>query len=382
MLDPDGLPLSLLREADGSPVVIKIGIPGGRTLHAHVWKADVGRVPLLMLDSDVEENDRAEREVTDRLYGGGGEHRLQQELLLGVGGVRALRAYARITGLPSPRCSTPTRATPASSASSASASSCSSRASRSTRRCRPRAPARSSPRTPRCPRASTASRARSSAVLRRRQRRSRRSPSTGARARRRGLRGRRPDQVQHGGHGPAPRPARQRRLGAARRGEPWHVLRPLAGLRRGRGADRLDHQRRPRLDVGGARGARPARGDRRPRGRRGDPRLGGRRADPARRPLGDQARAALTPRRRRPCPSARLVGAARRVRRRARLDRRRARPRRAHDRLRPPCAVVQAAHAHAARPRAAEARCCCTPSDPCSWSSPASRTPPTTAASG
>ncbi len=102
VLDPDGLPLSLLREADGSPVVIKIGIPGGRTLHAHVWKADVGRVPLLMLDSDVEENDRAEREVTDRLYGGGGEHRLQQELLLGVGGVRALRAYARITGAPEP----------------------------------------------------------------------------------------------------------------------------------------------------------------------------------------------------------------------------------------------------------------------------------------
>jgi starch phosphorylase len=102
VVDPDELPLSLLREADGSPVVVRIGLPGGRTLHAHVWKADVGRVPLLMLDSDVEENDRAEREVTDRLYGGGGEHRLQQELLLGVGGVRAIRAYCRITGVPEP----------------------------------------------------------------------------------------------------------------------------------------------------------------------------------------------------------------------------------------------------------------------------------------
>jgi len=102
VLDPDGLPLSLLREPDGAPVVIEVGLPGGRPLRAHVWRADVGRVPLLMLDSDVEGNDAAEREVTDRLYGGGGEHRLQQELLLGVGGVRAVRAFCRITGAPEP----------------------------------------------------------------------------------------------------------------------------------------------------------------------------------------------------------------------------------------------------------------------------------------
>ncbi len=50
-------------------------------------------MPLLLLDSDIEENDaRAEREVTDRLYGGGSDHRLHQEMLLGIGGVRALRA--------------------------------------------------------------------------------------------------------------------------------------------------------------------------------------------------------------------------------------------------------------------------------------------------
>jgi starch phosphorylase len=102
VLDPDGLPLSLLREADGTPVVIEVGLPGGRILRAHVWRADVGRVPLLMLDSDVEDNEQAERDVTDRLYGGSGEHRLQQELLLGVGGVRALRAFSRITGAPEP----------------------------------------------------------------------------------------------------------------------------------------------------------------------------------------------------------------------------------------------------------------------------------------
>ncbi|MEV0892712.1 alpha-glucan family phosphorylase [Promicromonospora sp. MEB111] len=102
LLDPDGLPLAVLREEDGTPAVISLALPGGRTLHAHVWVAAVGRVPLLLLDSNVPENDDAARKVTDRLYGGGGEHRLQQELLLGVGGVRALRAWSRLTGAPEP----------------------------------------------------------------------------------------------------------------------------------------------------------------------------------------------------------------------------------------------------------------------------------------
>ena len=64
--------------------------------------ASVGRVPLLMLDTDVEGNPDHYVDVTDRLYGGNSEHRLRQELLLGVGGVRALRAYSRITGAPAP----------------------------------------------------------------------------------------------------------------------------------------------------------------------------------------------------------------------------------------------------------------------------------------
>jgi len=100
--DPDGSPVSLLRESDGTPAKVSVGLPGGRSLAARIWVAMVGRVPLLMLDSDVEENAPSEREVTDRLYGGGGEHRLQQEMLLGIGGVRALRAYCRITGRPEP----------------------------------------------------------------------------------------------------------------------------------------------------------------------------------------------------------------------------------------------------------------------------------------
>ncbi|WP_405543407.1 glycosyltransferase family 1 protein [Streptomyces phaeochromogenes] len=98
VLDPNELPVSLLREPDGTPSQVSLALPGGKSLHARVWLAQVGRVPLLMLDSDIEENDLGERGVTDRLYGGGSEHRLLQEMLLGIGGVRAVRTYCRLTG--------------------------------------------------------------------------------------------------------------------------------------------------------------------------------------------------------------------------------------------------------------------------------------------
>ncbi|HEY6798571.1 MAG TPA: alpha-glucan family phosphorylase [Kineosporiaceae bacterium] len=102
VLDPNELPIALLREADGTPATVTIGLPGRRHLSAHVWKAQVGRVPLLLLDSQVEANDDAARTITDRLYGGGGEHRLQQEMLLGIGGVRAIRVWCRLSGDPEP----------------------------------------------------------------------------------------------------------------------------------------------------------------------------------------------------------------------------------------------------------------------------------------
>ncbi|GAB2727038.1 alpha-glucan family phosphorylase [Nocardioides pakistanensis] len=102
VVDPDGLPLSVLREEDGTPAQVTVGLPGGDQLTARIWVAQVGRVPLLMLDSDVEENTEILRDVTDRLYGGNTEHRLRQEMLLGIGGVRALRVYSRITGAPAP----------------------------------------------------------------------------------------------------------------------------------------------------------------------------------------------------------------------------------------------------------------------------------------
>ncbi|WP_086770837.1 glycosyltransferase family 1 protein, partial [Streptomyces bobili] len=98
VLDPNELPVSQLKEDDGTPAQVSLALPGGKQLHARIWLAQVGRVPLLMLDSDVEDNDVGERGVTDRLYGGGSEHRLLQEMLLGIGGVRAVRTYCRLTG--------------------------------------------------------------------------------------------------------------------------------------------------------------------------------------------------------------------------------------------------------------------------------------------
>ena len=100
--DPNGLPLELLRDAAGAAVRITVGLTAGRQLSAQVWVAQVGRVPLLLLDSYVEENEADLHEVTDRLYGGGSDHRLRQELLLGVGGVRAVRAFCALRGYPSP----------------------------------------------------------------------------------------------------------------------------------------------------------------------------------------------------------------------------------------------------------------------------------------
>lgn len=102
VIDPAGLPLQLVREENGQAATVTVSLPGGRQLHAYIWKAAVGRVPLLLLDSDIPENDDNARSITDRLYGGGGEHRIQQEMLLGIGGIRALRCWSRITGAPVP----------------------------------------------------------------------------------------------------------------------------------------------------------------------------------------------------------------------------------------------------------------------------------------
>src|SRR6202000_2144702 len=84
--DPNGLRVELLRDDSGAPVHVKVGLTAGRVLAAQIWVAQVGRVPLLLLDSYVEENEADLHEVTDRLYGGGTEHRPRQGLPLGLGG--------------------------------------------------------------------------------------------------------------------------------------------------------------------------------------------------------------------------------------------------------------------------------------------------------
>ncbi len=76
---------------DGQTVMLSLPI-GERTVQARVWKVQVGRVPLYLLDADLSENDPADREITQRLYGGDEEMRIRQEVLLGIGGLRALKA--------------------------------------------------------------------------------------------------------------------------------------------------------------------------------------------------------------------------------------------------------------------------------------------------
>ena len=210
------------------------------------------------MDSDIPENEHDLRSVTDRLYGGDQEHRIKQEILAGIGGVRAIRAFTAVEGLPEPqvfhmneghagflgverirelvtdggldfdtaltvvRSSTVfTTHTPVPAGID-------------------RFPVDMVKRyfggsTSRQP------------IGRRLAAAARRSAGPHRRVRRRG----RPDEVQHGPHGPAPRAAGQRGVAAARRGQPRHVQRVVAGLRQERGADRLDHQRRARADLGG-----------------------------------------------------------------------------------------------------------------------------------
>src|SRR5690606_10325320 len=76
---------------NGNPVMIHVDLPG-RTVYAKIWRIQVGRIPLYLMDTDVEHNAPQDRELSARLYGGDNEMRISQEFVLGIGGVRALRA--------------------------------------------------------------------------------------------------------------------------------------------------------------------------------------------------------------------------------------------------------------------------------------------------
>jgi starch phosphorylase len=90
--NPEMLPIEPAIGPDGQPIRISIDTRVG-VLHAKVWRVEVGRTALLLLDSKVEENSESDRALTSRLYGGDARVRIRQELLLGVGGVRAIQAF-------------------------------------------------------------------------------------------------------------------------------------------------------------------------------------------------------------------------------------------------------------------------------------------------
>lgn len=85
------LPVSPVRDSDGNWKTVLIALPG-RNITVRIWKVDVGRTELYLLDTDFEDNLPEDRTITHHLYGGDLENRLKQELLLGVGGIRALKA--------------------------------------------------------------------------------------------------------------------------------------------------------------------------------------------------------------------------------------------------------------------------------------------------
>ncbi|HOI30248.1 MAG TPA: alpha-glucan family phosphorylase [Melioribacteraceae bacterium] len=84
-------PLTLVTNEDKSPLKIELDFPG-RKVYLQVWKIQIGRVPLYLLDTNVLENNEEDRKITRALYGGNNETRIQQEIVLGIGGIRALHA--------------------------------------------------------------------------------------------------------------------------------------------------------------------------------------------------------------------------------------------------------------------------------------------------
>ncbi len=92
------IPARPVRHEDGSWAMISVAFPG-RTVKARIWQADAGRVPLYLLDTDFSENRETDRAITHHLYGGDWENRFRQEMLLGIGGIRALRVLGIKPGI-------------------------------------------------------------------------------------------------------------------------------------------------------------------------------------------------------------------------------------------------------------------------------------------
>ncbi|MBP1674126.1 MAG: alpha-glucan phosphorylase [Bacteroidetes bacterium] len=85
------IPINPVKDADGKHLTVSLGWPG-RSVKVRVWEAKVGKVSLFLLDTDFDDNTPEDRSITHYLYGGDHENRLKQELILGIGGIRALTA--------------------------------------------------------------------------------------------------------------------------------------------------------------------------------------------------------------------------------------------------------------------------------------------------
>ncbi|GAF04030.1 alpha-glucan family phosphorylase [Saccharicrinis fermentans] len=92
------LPITEVKSKDGTPLILHMSAPG-RTVHVRVWRADVGKIPLYLLDTDLDSNSEGDRQITHSLYGGDWENRLKQEILLGMGGIQLLDTLGITTNL-------------------------------------------------------------------------------------------------------------------------------------------------------------------------------------------------------------------------------------------------------------------------------------------
>ncbi|GIW82903.1 MAG: alpha-glucan phosphorylase [Gemmatales bacterium] len=88
------LPLVPETAPDGQPILVSVPFPG-REVWLRIWRIQVGRVPLYLLDTNIPQNNAEDREITARLYGGDSDMRIRQEMILGIGGIRALRALGK-----------------------------------------------------------------------------------------------------------------------------------------------------------------------------------------------------------------------------------------------------------------------------------------------
>ena len=86
----DQLPIEQVMDADGQPMVLEVPYPG-RIVYSHIWRVNVGRMKLYLLDTDFDLNSEYDRSITHQLYGGDWENRIKQEYLLGIGGVLMLK---------------------------------------------------------------------------------------------------------------------------------------------------------------------------------------------------------------------------------------------------------------------------------------------------